>query len=103
MPDIICDFCSAPEVQWRYHARNIRLGSLFGVEHMSEGDWAACSPCRELIDAGDREGLLKRSIERWEVLYADNVIPMALVAATVAQTHRAFWSAKYDQPPTPLI
>lgn len=62
MTDLKCDFCSRTLANWRYPASDFVVpvtGSLGGG---SLGDWAACHACRELIEAGDREGLAERSI-----------------------------------------
>lgn len=58
----ICDFCSEPEVAWRYPARNFLAYAIAGVVGQSVGDWAACPTCHALIEAGDRKGLSERSL-----------------------------------------
>jgi len=58
----ICDFCSEPEVAWRYPARNFLAYAVAGVVGQSVGDWAACPTCHALIEAGDRKGLSERSL-----------------------------------------
>lgn len=60
----ICDFCSAPDVTWRYPASNFAAYIADGFVGESIGDWASCAECRDLIDADDREGLAQRSIDR---------------------------------------
>lgn len=49
-----CDFCSGKPSPWSYPAS-------YGT------DWGACQPCYELIQAGNRIGLLNRSVETIEV------------------------------------
>lgn len=62
----VCDFCSDPEVAWAYQVPDFvmqelrRPGEL--VQQLSTGGWAACQACAALIDAGDEEGLLTRSV-----------------------------------------
>jgi len=58
----ICDFCSDPDVTWQYPARSFVAYVVGDVIGQSVGDWAACRICHELIDAGDRRGLLERSL-----------------------------------------
>lgn len=62
MSNSICDFCSAPNVAWRYPAQSFLAYAIAGVVGQSVGDWAACRTCHELIEAGDRRGLLERSL-----------------------------------------
>jgi hypothetical protein len=59
----LCDFCSEPEVVWRYPARTFLAYALAGVVGQSVGDWAACPICHALIEAGDRKGLSERSLQ----------------------------------------
>jgi hypothetical protein len=51
-------------VAWRYPAQNFVAYAVEGVVGESVGDWAACCNCHRLIEAGDRNGLLDRSIHR---------------------------------------
>ena len=64
MSTSICDFCSEPHVVWRYPARTFIAYVVAGFVGQSVGDWAACSVCHALIEAGDRTGLLERSLSR---------------------------------------
>ena len=59
----ICDFCSEPNVAWRYPAESFIAYAAGGFVGQSVGDWAACSKCHRLIKAGDRAGLLQRSLD----------------------------------------
>jgi hypothetical protein len=58
----ICDFCSDPNVAWRYPARTFIAYAIAGFVGQSVGDWAACNICHALIEAGDRRALLERSL-----------------------------------------
>ncbi|MCW5979600.1 MAG: hypothetical protein KIT09_16095 [Bryobacteraceae bacterium] len=62
MPNLICDFCSEPNVAWRYPAQSFLAYVIAGVFGESVGDWAACRTCHELIETGDQSGLLERSL-----------------------------------------
>ena len=64
MSTSICDFCSEPNVAWRYPAQNFVAYAVAGVVGESVGDWAACGICHRLIEAADRSGLLERSLQR---------------------------------------
>lgn len=69
----MCDFCSGPDVRWSYPARDfIDLGLASPnrlIVSESVGAWAACDECHRLIEADDREQLLRRSVERFVELY----------------------------------
>jgi hypothetical protein len=58
----ICDFCSEPDVAWRYPVRSFLAYAVAGVFGQSVGDWAACATCHDLIETGDRQGLSERSL-----------------------------------------
>jgi hypothetical protein len=60
----LCDFCSEPHATWRYPARTFVAYVAAGFVGQSVGDWAACGACHALIEAGDRNGLLERSLTR---------------------------------------
>lgn len=62
MSNPICDFCSDPSVAWRYPARNFVAYVVAGIVGESVGDWAACGVCHGLIESGNRQGLLERSL-----------------------------------------
>jgi len=70
MTDVICDFCSTPEVNWRYPCDNFTIflilqkgnGQTNRVSWSSTGDWKACADCSHLIEAGDWDGLAQRCV-----------------------------------------
>lgn len=62
MPNQICDFCSSRGVGWRYPTRSFIAYVIAGIAGESVGDWAACRVCHGLIAAGNRCGLLARSL-----------------------------------------
>lgn len=58
MSTLGCDFCSVEErAAWIFPAHSIEVPE---TGHLSVGDWMACEECHRLIEAGDREGLVKR-------------------------------------------
>ncbi len=69
----ICDFCSDPHVRWSYPARDfvdLRTSGVTGViVSESIGAWAACEECHVLIEAGEHEALLLRSVQKFIELY----------------------------------
>lgn len=61
--ELVCDFCSLPEISWSYPVTEFEQrmevdGKVFDNVYL--GDWAACDKCHDLIEAGDKEGLLDR-------------------------------------------
>lgn len=82
---IICDFCSSPDVVWSYPAADFVLSD---TGQASEGAWAACHECAELVQAGDREGLLKRSLSGFPEFMREPV------RSHVRELHRRFFDAR---------
>ena len=62
MSSSICDFCSDPHVTWQYPAQSFIAYAVANIVGESVGDWAACTTCHRLIEAGDHHGLLERSL-----------------------------------------
>ena len=59
---MLCDFCHGPNPNWRFGAQPFVLD--YGeVRSLSDADWAACDACRDLILAGDRDGLVERAMQ----------------------------------------
>src|SRR6266700_4262448 len=60
-PIMMCDFCNALNPVWRFRAEPfvVDYGPMVGA---SDADWAACSACRDLILADDRNGLVDRAM-----------------------------------------
>jgi hypothetical protein len=73
-----CDFCSVPGPVWRYPARSFVAYRAANVAGESVGDWAACDLCHALIEANDRSGLARRSLDELILKH-----PQAIAAAAV--------------------
>lgn len=55
----VCDYCGDLGPCWDYDCHQFDIEEIgFG----SLGEWAACSQCSELIEAGDYDGLLERTV-----------------------------------------
>ena len=56
---MLCDFCSAPDPVLSFDAKNFVLTAFsgMGVTQQSDGNWAACATCGELVAA-----------KKWELL-----------------------------------
>jgi hypothetical protein len=67
---LVCDFCSATSPEWRYTSAPFQM-FVSGekdekpaiVTYNSDDQWAACSECKEIVEAGERERLAVRSLE----------------------------------------
>ncbi len=80
--------------------RAVEAGPVLGIDHEVHGvesygriDWAACEPCRALIDAGDYPGLLRR--------YGKRLPPMPVQAAWQAfwRDHGVAWPLERTEQP----
>jgi hypothetical protein len=96
---LMCDFCPAqnPDPAWAYPCGD-SVGVLAEVEvgtgrvtdaarWGSRGAWLACDPCSTLIESGDAEGLILRTLG-YKAL-PQNAVAFALRDA-VAELHGAF-------------
>jgi hypothetical protein len=90
----ICDFCSGPHVAWRYPAESFVAYIVAGVVGQSVGDWAACSICHDLIEAGDRRRLLERSLQTLIEKNPEMQPAEAELRCHIAQFHRMFYASQ---------
>jgi hypothetical protein len=93
----LCDFCNEPRPVWLYpaHEFTIVVGALDengvaeSVDQQFDGQWAACSPCAEWIERGERAALLAyavsfRTFEGADAEHVEQMIGM------LAEIHRQF-------------
>lgn len=92
MSTSICDFCSDPRVACRYPAQTFVAYSVAGIVGQSVGDWAACSACRVLIEAGDRSALVERSLSRLLKKHPDMQADEAELRNELALLHEMFFA-----------
>ena len=92
MSTSICDFCSASHVAWRYPAQSFIAYAVAGVVGQSVGDWAACSICHRLIEAGDHNGLLERTIHALLEKSPDLRKTEAEIRDQIGHFHRMFFA-----------
>ncbi|MBO0887469.1 hypothetical protein J2P12_00050 [Candidatus Bathyarchaeota archaeon] len=62
----ICDFCSGKPIVKDYDCSDYTLLVKFNgqtVELGSSGKWAACQVCADLVDNGDKNGLMERALQ----------------------------------------
>jgi hypothetical protein len=94
----VCDFCDSAEVVKGYACRDysIPVTNTQGqtVELGSTGRWTACETCAQLIDSGNRDELMARSLQ---IVYSqhpdwpkDGPVAEGLVKF-VHDLHQGFW------------
>jgi hypothetical protein len=89
-----CDFCSTPNAGWTFPARDfessvIPIRPTETVSLRSAGGWAACTRCKELIEAGDRNGLADRAAR---LNPSVKKAPLREVREALRQLHDDFWA-----------
>ncbi len=84
-----CDFCSGFNIAWVYPAASFQFIPGIG----SEGDWAACEPCAEIIETGDPVSLA-RHVARLYVEYHElgSADAVEVMAAALEDLHREFFA-----------
>jgi hypothetical protein len=92
MATAICDFCSEPSVVFRYPARSFVAYVEAGITGESVGDWAACPTCHELIQTGDRAGLVDRSLHTLLEKHPEMHDAEAELRAQIAGFHGMFFA-----------
>lgn len=88
----VCDFCSAPKPTRYFNCPDFTMDKAkpeFALpEYRSKGEWAACSPCGTLIDAGNWDGLLNRALDSLSKKYSS--MPRRILANTIRRSHDLF-------------
>lgn len=76
-----CDFCTGANPTWQFPCETFERPDLVlpELDHKSLGGWAACDPCRVLVEAEDWTGLWERltgpaAVEMWPL--RDGVIAL---------------------------
>jgi hypothetical protein len=58
----VCDFCLDPNPTWEYECGVVAIVGNPNI-HASDDEWAACTTCRDLIEAGSIPGLVRRMVD----------------------------------------
>jgi hypothetical protein len=98
MSTSICDFCSEPNVVWRYPAQNFIAYATPGIVGQSVGDWAACVACHAFIERDDHNALLQRSLSRLLEKHPDMRADEAEVRELLGMIHRTFFEHQAGAP-----
>ena len=91
MANALCDFCSEPQVVWRYPAQSFLAYVIAGIAGESVGDWAACRICHALIQAGNRSELADRSVRTLIEKHPEMRGAEAELREQIAQFHVMFF------------
>jgi hypothetical protein len=54
----VCDFCGHHSPAWDYDCHDF----VISPELASMGEWAACTPCSDMIEADDWDGVMERCL-----------------------------------------
>ena len=94
----ICDFCSDPNVGWRYPARSFLAYIIEGIAGQSVGDWTACVACHDLIEKDDRSGLAAHSIDSLIDVHPEMRCVRDDLLREMAVLHRTFFESRTGAP-----
>lgn len=93
----ICDFCSAPDPQWRYPARNFIGYEAGGIIGESIGEWAACQECHQLIVLDERARLTERSVVSFIAFQPELVAIRSELETELGTLHGRFFENRTGQ------
>lgn len=86
----VCDFCWNPSPVTAYQCPDFMWAKQSPLPQVSEGAWAACAACADLIDREDWHSLTHRAFDsflrRHEVPFMDQ----PALFATMQELHRLF-------------
>lgn len=100
----ICDFCSSTAVDRRYKTVSFKsdaatkLMAAYDLQGMgfSEGDWASCATCADLIDRDKWELLAERGARTYFKKHPEmkGLIPKKVLKARLMELHEEFKKAR---------
>jgi len=94
----ICDFCSNPQVGWRYPAQSFLAYIVGGIAGQSVGDWAACAACHDLIEKDNRSGLAAHSIDSLIAVHPEMQCVREDLLREMAVLHHTFFDSRMGAP-----
>lgn len=92
-PELLCDFCAAPNPQHRIHSIGFDVDDVVPVTApmTSTGDFLACDACNAIIQGENRQGLLTRA--RTEFIRQQRIWSVNHERQLV-RFHEQFWGAR---------
>jgi hypothetical protein len=97
-----CDFCdgSAPAA-WIYPAENFSMQTPDGLPWQSDGAWAACAQCANLIERDDRVALANRYLATKPKAFHDVLRPWTIRLHNQFVRRRTGDRIRYERPVVP--
>jgi hypothetical protein len=86
----VCDFCSMSPAEFLYDADDFILDLGTPFVHFSDGGWAACKTCADLIDANDQTNLVNRGYQAWR----RRGLPPGDALGLLSTIHSAFFASR---------
>lgn len=87
-----CDFCNSHAIKWEYPAVDFAIPAV-GVE--SQGHWAACDTCHNLIETEQWDALADRSTHTHPLIVSADP---ALLKRSITIIHNAFRACRTGPP-----
>lgn len=86
----VCSFCGGgPPVAW-FEGPDYKTSVASPDEVSSDEAWLACSICAQLVEADDRDGLVRRGVERLHLA----TVSEASITMVAAQLDQHFWGPR---------
>jgi hypothetical protein len=98
-----CDFCSSRPAPWLFLCRSFMGFEPFRLEGLSlrsEGSWAACDLCKDMVEGGLRETLAQRCLETMVKAHPefDHEMIRVRLLEHIWTLHTKFFANRIDHP-----
>ena len=94
-----CDFCGAANAAWIYPAASFIMESVPTKDVGSDGAWAACGKCHDLIESNDREALAAWALKNFQQRHG--ALPREyrqVLGERMRSLHIEFWNNRQGKP-----
>jgi hypothetical protein len=109
----LCDFCGKEldgslEDHWSYQTKPfaIQMSRSTDGETMVElydEKWSACDDCAGLIEAGNKDALVERSVDNFMETKQAPASERHAVAFMIDLIHATFWDLRTDETAHPMV
>lgn len=86
--NLYCDFCTGENPEYAYPCKDLEFIAELSA---SKGEWCACKTCRDLVEAGDRQSLMRRAKDHL-MHNPEFAGDEAFVIRAVEMLHGMFWA-----------
>lgn len=86
----VCDFCADPFPVTAYQCENFVWEKDSILPHQSDGAWAACRVCSDLIDGGKWISLHDRAFDKFVKTHGIPFIAQPSIRLTIIELHDLF-------------